>query len=161
VPSNFTVPFKEALASGGADQPARIDRTSANTQTVQIEMNEDLDFISSFLFLFSKMFNELISFAAVNTSATMNRRQPRSLSLSCRSGCQLCPMATQRAEIVHNVPSLIGRHRAGKRWHGRAVQTGDQVAEHIPIRASALEPGPARKVERRNRVAFAIAQADC
>lgn len=77
MPSNFTVPFKEALASGGADQPARINRTSANTQTVQtvqIEVNEDLDFISSFLFLFSKMFNELISFAAVNTSATMNRR---------------------------------------------------------------------------------------
>lgn len=74
MPSNFTVPFKEALASGGADQPAGINITSANPQTVQIEMNEDLDFISSFPFLFSKMFNQLISFAALNTSATMNRR---------------------------------------------------------------------------------------
>ena len=121
MPANFTVPFKEALASGGADQPARVNITIANTQTVQIEMNEDLDFISSFPFSFSKMFHELISFAAVNTSATMNRRQPRSLSLSCRSGCQLCLMATQRPEIVHNVPSLIGRHGGCKRWHGRAV----------------------------------------
>ena len=74
MPSNFTVPFKEALASGEADQPARVNRRSANTQTVPTDMNEDLDFISSFPFLFSKMFNELISFAAVNTSATMNRR---------------------------------------------------------------------------------------
>jgi hypothetical protein len=47
VPSNFTVPLMEALASGGADQPERIHMKSPKTQIVHAEMNDDLDLISS------------------------------------------------------------------------------------------------------------------
>ena len=67
-------------------------------------------------------------------------------------------VVTQRADIVDDVPPLVSRHRAAERWHRSSIKPSDQVAEHVPIRFSALETGPAGEIERRNRIALAVGQ---
>src|SRR5579863_6668142 len=68
-------------------------------------------------------------------------------------------MGAERADVVHHVPSLVGGCGCRKRGHRGPVEPGDQIAKHISIRLSALEPRSTGKVEWSDRVTLAVGKS--
>lgn len=68
-------------------------------------------------------------------------------------------MGAERADVVHDVPPLVCGRGSGKRGHRRSIEPGDQIAKHISIGLSALEPRSTSKVERSDRVALAVGKS--
>ena len=68
-------------------------------------------------------------------------------------------MSAERADVVHHVPPLVRGRGRGKRGHRSSIKPGDQIAKHISIGFSALEPRATGKVERSDRVALAVGKS--
>src|ERR1700733_2618898 len=64
----------------------------------------------------------------------------------------------QCLNVMHNIPDLLRLQSIRKRGHRRAIQTGGQVLEQIAGGLATFEVGTLAKVERQNRISFAVSQ---
>jgi hypothetical protein len=63
---------------------------------------------------------------------------------------------TKGLNVMHNIPDLFRFEGIRKRRHRRAIQAGGQVFEQIAGSLATLEVGALAKVERQNRISFAV-----